>query len=387
VTEILSQFRDEALPPSTIDIDRAVAVGRRRRTRTRLAAVGVVVALALGGAATPFLISAEPGPEPTPPTCGSPEPTRPSVPTWQRFDPLTYEIDASGVTGYRVTTFATSTSAQLVNMQPDGFAGNQDVGVLVLLYSCAGQPHHYEGERSVPFDPGAGEAADPIGGRPTYWVASNTVLPGGLPSEGLVWQWTDGAWVIVLAEQDADVTPAVPAALRDIAAHVAPQLRLGVGTAVKAPFAMPVPEDTAPLYTHTVLAEDFGRSFAVSFSIGFDPVEKPVPGNIFDAYVPSLTVTANAFAQADDRPDNATEYPEDLGHPAYQTTDTVGTQEVDILLVYDFFGFGLDIKSVEMPGATTTADRLRQAADIFRSITVYPNAATDQSAWGEPLVP
>jgi hypothetical protein len=37
--------------------------------------------------------------------------------------------------------------------------------------------------------------------------------------------------------------------------------------------------------------------------------------------------------------------------------------------------------------AGTREQRLSFAADIFRTITVYPGAATDPSVWGNPIAP
>ena len=113
MTDILNQFRDEELPPSSVDIHEAVRAGhRRRRIRISLAA-GVVAVAVAAAAATPVWLSAQPGPvPPVEPACGSPEPTRSSLPTWERFDPFTLEIDASGVSGYRVVTSATATYGQ-----------------------------------------------------------------------------------------------------------------------------------------------------------------------------------------------------------------------------------------------------------------------------------
>src|SRR5687767_5605096 len=111
MSDILSQFRDEELPPSTVDNDEAVRLGRRRRrTRTALAAGGAALVLAVAGATLPVLLSAPPGPDPLPgvPTCGEPQPSRSGLATWQRFDPLTNEIDTSGLSGYRATLSATS---------------------------------------------------------------------------------------------------------------------------------------------------------------------------------------------------------------------------------------------------------------------------------------
>jgi hypothetical protein len=60
---------------------------------------------------------------------------------------------------------------------------------------------------------------------------------------------------------------------------------------------------------------------------------------------------------------------------------------VDKLLVFDFFGFGLTITPVDMPGTATKEERLSLAADIFRTITVYPDAADSHEAWGDPIAP
>ena len=93
----------------------------------------------------------------------------------------------------------------------------------------------------------------------------------------------------------------------------------------------------------------------------------------------------SAHLTLSDKPDNATEFPEDLGYPAFQAAIKDGLGSIDALLVYGFSGFGLQIMPMDQPGASTKEEKLSRAADIFRTITVYPGAATDPSAWGEPL--
>ncbi|HEX5995786.1 MAG TPA: hypothetical protein VFY84_11650, partial [Jiangellales bacterium] len=63
-----------------------------------------------------------------------------------------------------------------------------------------------------------------------------------------------------------------------------------------------------------------------------------------------------------------------------------GDRGVDTLLVYEFFGLSVEIQPSDR-AAPTQAARLGGAADAFRTITVYPGAATDQSAWGAPITP
>jgi len=384
VTEILNQFRDEELPPSTVDISQAVRAGRRRRRiGTGLVAGGVAIALAVAGATAPIWLSPRPSPvPPAAPMCDSPVPAQPSMPAWEQFCPLSYEIDASGVTGYKVKTSVTSTYWQFVELD----TGNRRVSV--YLYAGGGEPHYLDAGQAAPFDPGAGEPADPIGNAPAYWLPPDKLDPSGDPAQGLAWQWTPGAWVIVLASApEQDPSTVDPAELRAIATQVAPQLELGVGTPVTSPFSLPVPEGLDPAFTVMRWASDFGEQFATGFSIGFDAVGTAEPTHPLRDYVPAFAVEASPFSTRDKRPATATEYPEDLGYPAYQAVLTPGSQVADVLLVYDFFGFGMQIGPVNMPGASTGAERLSLAADLFRTITVYPGAADREEAWGSPIAP
>jgi hypothetical protein len=394
VSEIMNQFRDEELPASTVDISGAVRAGRRRRRiRTGLAAGFAVVALAVAGATAPTLLSAQPGPGPVPPgepNCSSPEPARPALPTWQQFDPLVYEIDTSGVAGYHLKITATSTYWQLAHLESDNADQAVEPGVIfVLLFACGGEPHvfNFDADQAVALDPDSGEPADPINGAPAYWLPPNSQLPGGSPTEGLAWQWTPGAWAIVFTEPDDLDNPDVDtAALRGVAGQVAPQLQFGVGARVTAPFSLSVPDGTHPAFTAIGWASDAGEEFATGYSIAFSKSDTPDPTHPFIAdYLPSLTVDATAFAAVDDLPDTASAYSEDLGYPAYQDVSQEAGREVDKLLVFDFFGFGLTITPVDMPGTATKEERLSLAADIFRTITAYPDAAGSHEAWGDPI--
>jgi hypothetical protein len=40
-----------------------------------------------------------------------------------------------------------------------------------------------------------------------------------------------------------------------------------------------------------------------------------------------------------------------------------------------------------MPNADTAAEKASLAADVFRTITIYPGAAASEAAWGDPIVP
>jgi hypothetical protein len=377
VTDILNQFRDEELPPSTVDVRRAVLAGRkRRRVRTLIVICGVVVAVAAGAVTVPLLVSARPNPGPvTPndPDCGSPTPARPAQQTWQRFDPLLAEIDASGVVGFHITTAATSTHWQHVELD------NGDNRVLVVLFACGGQPPLIDAEgKAVPLEPAEGEPADPVGGTPAYWIRQ----PGTIGGLALAWQWTRGAWAMVMDGSPSRTLDGAQA----LVTQVAPQLRFGAGAPVRSPFSMPAPAGMYPALTVRQQARDNGQDSPVSFGIGFNTVGKDEPTHPFGReYVNSLSIGANSFAKLEDLPDGATEYTEDLGYPAYRAVTQAGDQQTEALMVFDFFGFGISISPVEVPGTAT--EKLRAAADVFRTVTVYPGAATDLAAWGDPLAP
>jgi hypothetical protein len=156
-------------------------------------------------------------------------------------------------TGYQAKDSVLTTYFQGLNMiNPVG-----DRSVWVILYAAGGEPHYIDdNHKAIPFDPGAGEPAGSVDSAPAYW------LPDGhfghdvnLNERGLAWQWAPGAWAFVVAaeitEGGGSATPTattsstvIPAELRTIAAQVAPQLELGVGTPVTSPLSMPVP--TAP---------------------------------------------------------------------------------------------------------------------------------------------
>jgi len=151
--------------------------------------------------------------------------------------------------------------------------------------------------------------------------------------------------------------------------------------AVTAPFSLPVPDGRYPAVTLSTPSTVGGD--VVAFHMGFDELGTPAPTHIA-GYVPDLWVGARTFAAVDDLPAYATPYPEDLGYPAYQSDyRNEGRADSEVLLVFDVFGFGFEIEPRGMTGPRE--ETFDAAADIFRSITVYPGAADELSAWGDPI--
>lgn len=373
MSEILNQFRDEELPASTVDIQRAVREGRRQRTRSRLAVGGAVVAVVAAAASAPLWLSPQPSPPPVgfpTPTCEGTPPPRAASPTWAYFDPLIAEIDASGVTGYRVAATVTSTYWQQAEL-----VGVTDV--YVILFATGGEPHSLVDE-TIPVDPAAGEPAEPVRGAPAYWLT---------PSDptALAWQWTPGAWAVVHVVPpgpDQTRTPMDQDDLRAIATQVAQQLQLGVGTPVTAPFSLPVPDCLYPALA--LFASDSSGSVPAFFGLGFDRIGAAPPTRA-GGYVPQLWVNAYASVTADDLPVGTTGYRDVFGYRAYQTNQRAEGRDSYSLWVMDVSGFAVEIEPRFMTGPP--AQRLDYAADIFGTLTIYPDAATDPTAWGDPITP
>ena len=272
--------------------------GRRRRSRTWLTTIGVVVAVGAAGATAPLWLNRPTAP-PAASTCDS------------QFDPLTYEIDTSGVVGYQLTATTTSTYWQLAGLH-DPASG---FDVQVILYACGGQPYLLDG--TGPVDPAAGESADQvINGQPAYWLPPNDART----PLGLAWQWTPGAWAIVSpGSWEHPLLPpggGGPDDLRAAARRVAAQLNFGAGTRVTAPLALPAPDGTYPAVISSQFAYDNGRQFPIGYGIGFDELGTDPPTHS-GGYTPYLELRATPFAAVDDLPRSATPYPEDLGYPAY----------------------------------------------------------------------
>jgi hypothetical protein len=390
MTDILDQFHDEELPPSRVDIQRAVRSGRRqRRIRTALAAGGATLAVVAAGLAVPAWLSHQTAAVPLSETCGSPHPARASMSTWQRFDPLVIEVDASGVPEHQVVTVTTAISWQRVQL------GSYDSReATVTLFACESEPFVSNPDGSpTPVDPTQGEPAEPVAGAAAYW------LPQDDPTDpvGLAWQWTPGAWAVVVPAEPVGPVGSRPAwprdELRTIARQIADGLALGVGKPVTAPIALPMPDGLYPVVS--TLYYGAGGPYAppgpapYAYLIGFDVRGEEAAAIPVIRDFPDLIVSAGLLnSTADDRPETAIPYTEDLGYPAYYEINPAGRYPgLVVLTVYEYFGFAVTIAPVDLPGASSTDEKLRRAADVFRTITAYPNAATDPTAWGAPITP
>ncbi|MBX6723560.1 MAG: hypothetical protein IRY92_10050, partial [Dactylosporangium sp.] len=97
-----------------------VLTAARRQNRVRAGAVAGLTVLAVASA-VPAVRGVLPGGGGTAPgtaacAVNAPLPDPPPAQAWEYFDPLKYEIDASGVTGYQVASYQTSTYFQVMEL-------------------------------------------------------------------------------------------------------------------------------------------------------------------------------------------------------------------------------------------------------------------------------
>lgn len=213
---LLDPLRDEdPLPPSEVDVDRAIRVGRRR-VRTRWVGTGVLVA------AVAFLV----------PVLGLPGGSGSSVDpatSSQRaaeprdFDPMRRVVAVADVPGIVTDSYTTARRWQRISVRNAGWTGLGSVTVHAPGRQAA------DPEGGV-LRPETGTPAEPVDGRPAYWVDR----PSG---DLLAWQWTDDAWAFV-NYQDVRTEGEVD---RETARRIALAVRVGDGEPVTVPFTVPRP--------------------------------------------------------------------------------------------------------------------------------------------------
>ncbi|OLF07297.1 hypothetical protein [Actinophytocola xanthii] len=204
---------DEPLPPSQVDIYRAVRAGRRR-IRIRWAATGAFV-LAVALLVPALALPAGPGPffEPGTRLAIAPE----------DFDPMRRTVTLTEVPGARADAYTTAARWQQVGVRV-GTSGYATVTVYAPGRTATGIVN---GEAGL-LNPEAGEPADPVGGHRAHWLT----LDNGLT---LAWQWGDRGWAY-LSIQDGE------GADRETAHRIAAAVVVHEPRAVAMPFTLPKPD-------------------------------------------------------------------------------------------------------------------------------------------------
>jgi hypothetical protein len=204
---------DTPLPPSEVDVERAMRAGRRR-VRGRWISAAAVVAVVLSVVSVIAAIG------------------RPAVETAKPpgdFDPMRQVIVVDDPST-RIFHYTTARRWQDVTL------GGSNGGWLTV-YAPGRMPTDGHG----PMRPETGSPAGEVNGKPAYWITKQrrieTAYGPYAAGEVLAWQWADGAWALLqLLDRDATRAPDRKAMLR-----VAPAVRVTAGATVRMPFTLPRP--------------------------------------------------------------------------------------------------------------------------------------------------
>lgn len=402
-------------PESTVDIGRAVRVGRRRR-RVRLAASGSVAALTavavVGGVAVLHgLAHAGRAADHRLATGRTATPARPAAPA--AFDPLVRTVDVSYLPDGLNDRYATiNTTSQQLNYlshgKPDasGRSADREVDVYVFTPGGENQPGLWwlrrgpaatssaspsaspsapvvTPETSTPptasaspgmptaspttttGDPAGGEAGPRIANGPSYW--QRTVYDSGGDAT-LAWRWASGAWAFVrVAGYGTD------AAARPVAAKVAQSVRTGLREAVAFPFTVRRPTTELALRQSQVYWD--GATYGASLSFSPDASTESST-KISEA----LTISSQSSPSGEDQKYSA---PNTMvnGHKAFVSFGDDGSATGAGSGVIDLYDVSGQLLTVEIYDAVTARYvRLKDALALAASMAVVPGAS-DRANW------
>ncbi|NUS62549.1 MAG: hypothetical protein HOQ46_02755 [Saccharothrix sp.] len=255
------------------------------------------------------------------------------------FDPMRRVVAVADVPGVTPESYTTARRWQQIGLK----VGESGFGS-VTVYARGRQA---TGSRGF-MRPETGTPAEPIGGRPAFWVSRGA-------DDLLAWEWTGGAWAFVTHQDPANGGEAD----RDTMRRIASAVRVGgddsVGEPVTLPFTLPLPEPYQMVGTTTRLrppGDPFVRT-GVLLATG-DPTDPDIARSGLSVAVENGDKMArqNGANQTVD------------GRPAM-----VHEGEAIIFAVAD--GFAVDVQ-----GTDDTAALLR----VARTVRLVP-APSDKSTW------
>ncbi|BCJ43829.1 hypothetical protein GCM10010168_91280 [Actinoplanes ianthinogenes] len=210
LSELLDEVRAEA-PPPRYDVDQVVAAGRRLQWRRRVAAAAAAVLTVTAVVAVPQL-------------AGGPPPSRLTAPVAQVVPmPFTYAYDGFTAGRFRVEETHEATIDWTLNMITDVRDPDRcRMQCMLGVRATAVTDPVFQRERSR-------TAAEPINGRPAYWLLDREM--GDLV---LLWEYADDGWAFI-ARPNMKVEADAPMS-RDEMRTVAAAFRPGSARTVPSPF-------------------------------------------------------------------------------------------------------------------------------------------------------
>ncbi|TQS46102.1 hypothetical protein [Cryptosporangium phraense] len=249
---LLAEISADPAPPTGVDLDRVVALGRRRRHRPRQWVAAAAAAAVVIVTAVVFF-------RPTPADRPAPVVTAPvAAPT--TFNPLRTLIEP-GWLPHELTQRIRNVTLQHENYLATG-QGSEEI-TIDLAVPGATSPL-YGGAIASPV------AGPDVNGAPSTWTAGSS--RGGPDSGWLTWDWAPGATAIVRVLGFDDP--------RAIAVRVASSLRVGGGKPMAMPFTVARPDGLALIQSriehlvgapHVGIAFNGERGVAHAVSVGLEP--------------------------------------------------------------------------------------------------------------------
>ncbi|MEH0820946.1 MULTISPECIES: hypothetical protein [unclassified Micromonospora] len=365
--KLLAPLRDVPLPPSVVDLHRAVRDGRRQVRRRRIAATATagLAVVAVLAAAPALLGRADRSPPVTPAATPSPTATAAPMPATApaTFDPTEQYAEfgwlPAGLTDRSVRT-GTNQFALIASTPETSQLPVKDAPAVELRIVSAGRDIALGIERDFAVAAGrAGSAglepAEPVNGRTARWNANATVEPR---SAALRWEYAPGAWAEVIVRYLPESAGDPRAAARRIA--------LDVRYAVDRPIRLPVRFDAPPAglkpMAYVVSVRSSG-SWDVELSYGAGKRTKYGDWPLAVLILPRKSVSGDHGGVIGD-PTSRID-----GHPARRSSSLDGGAT---LQVYGVQGLYLEMSAHDR----ATLRRLGGNLDgLFRSATLQPKVA------------
>ncbi|MEU2612276.1 hypothetical protein ABZ570_11930 [Micromonospora sp. NPDC007271] len=360
--KLLTPLRDVALPPSAVDLHRAVRDGRRQVRRRRIATAataGLAVVAVL--AAAPAVLGQPDRPAPFVP--GFPSPTSASVaPMPDRaptaFDPGRQYADfgwlPAGLTDRMV---ATGTAQLALNASPpmDPASSDRTGGAQVeLRIVAAGHGIALEGANDFAVPSGrAGSAdlepAEPVNGRTARWNR----LASDARGAALRWEYAPGAWAEVTVQAVSEGSDP-----RALARRIAEDVRYGVDRPIRLPVRFAnLPAGLKPMAYR--VGTSAGGSWNVELSYGSGRRTKYGDWPLVVLMIPRLSPSGDNSVLGG--PDSTID-----GHPARRRSSPDGGAS---LQVYGVQGLYVEMSAHDQATLRKLGGNLDS---LFRGATLYP---------------
>jgi hypothetical protein len=358
---LLNALRDDPLPPSAVDLERALTDGRRkvrRRRLTTVVAAGCAVLAVAGGVSVAA----------NRPSGGMPPAVVPSVPASAltastlparapaTFDPLRrYAAFGWLPDGLTETHIETGSQQLFTSASAPHDGGSKDSAAVLLRIVPAGYDIALSNGGDFATQPGVTQGwtevtpADPVHGRSARW---NGKAAGGAGA-ALRWEYAPNAWAEVIVQGAAGgVEP------QATARRVAESVRYALDAPIRLPFATaPLPGGLRPMIV-SLGKSATGWHVAVSYGRGERTPYGDWPLSVTVTRRPARTGDSSVIAAPDITLD---------GHPARRSSGADGGVGLQL---YDVQGLYLELVTHD----AATAGQLPGGLDqFFRGMKLYPD--------------